>query len=67
MGWLGWEPQLALSTEAVFIEAALSTRADLIEMVFGNGKPKKGAQGKVGAADFRAFANRVNRRLASDG
>lgn len=68
MGWLGWTPDVALATEVGLIEMALSSRADLLIMVFGGGKKDEAKKnGKMTADDFKAFAARHNRKVKTDG
>lgn len=61
MGWLSWEPEVALATDVNLVVMALDSRNDLITMIFGDGKKRsREAKKKPSAGDFKAFAARHN-------
>lgn len=61
MGWLGWEPAVAMAADINCILIAVEARIELIGMIFGDGKPKPKKGKRVTADSFRQFANRINR------
>lgn len=69
MGWLAWEPEVALGTDVNLVILALDSRTDLIGMIFGDGKKRQGRRkAKPTAGDFKAFKEAHNRgRTELDG
>lgn len=62
MGWLGWEPQVALGADVNLVIMALDERSDLISMIFGDGKKSGARKRKPTAADLKEFARQHNLR-----
>lgn len=61
MGWLGWEPQVALAADVNLVVMALASKSELLSTIYGSGKKaKKKRKGKVSAGDFKAWVAQVN-------
>ncbi len=48
MGWLGWTEEVTLRTTVPSIELALEGRAEMINKIYGGGKPEQ-EQPKISA------------------
>lgn len=61
---MGWTPNVALRANVNHVLMALDERSDLISMIFGDGKKRRGKKKKPTAAEFREFAAQINRHRA---